>query len=199
MALDTYNPISIIAALLANSSHRLHSTLSHPHIRCNPHQLVPAGVPGWGSWVKNSSLHWHPQETEQRIQISASLNTQPWLKSSLYQLCGLRKGWMQHILPLHLGRRSLYQALFPPIRLRFSCSSQAFPAQLQQHSTQREQYLPSKQHLKQHKPLRKQPPAFSLVTWCWWQGDTRKPRVSTVWEQQDKLRNSSTRNNCKLL
>lgn len=64
MVHHTYNPISIIAALLANSRHRLHSVLSHPHIRCNPQQPVPAGAPGWGSRMENSLLHWHSWETE---------------------------------------------------------------------------------------------------------------------------------------
>lgn len=91
MVHHTYNPISIIAALLANSCHRLHSVLSHPHIRCNPHQPVPAGAPGWGSRMENSSLHWHSWETENSdFSKSEPLVKPPQLKTPLYHLCFLR-------------------------------------------------------------------------------------------------------------
>lgn len=102
MVHHTYNPISIIAALLANSRHRLHSVLSHPHIRCNPQQPVPAGAPGWGSRMENSLLHWQSWETENsdfgKSEPCTSAEATP-----VSPLCpeGPRKGWMQHVLLLH--------------------------------------------------------------------------------------------------
>lgn len=143
-----YNPISIIAALLANSRHRLHSVLSHPHIRCNPHQPVPAGAPGWGNRMENSSLHWHSWETEKRTQTSASLN--PCITSVSW---GPKEG-MDVACPSPV---SPTPPLFS-VCLRCSCGSQALPPRLQKCSVWREWCLPLRQHLKQHKWLRKQPP-----------------------------------------
>lgn len=145
MVHHTYNPISIIAALLANSRHRLHSVLSHPHIRCNPQQPVPAGAPGWGSRMENSLLHWHSWETENsdfgKSEPCTSAEATP-----VSPLClkGPRKEWMQHVLLLH----SLPLLQLLSVCLQCSHSRQALCAQLQKCSTWREWCLLLKQHLK---------------------------------------------------
>lgn len=176
MALHTYNPISIIAALLANSRHRLHSALSHPHIRCNPHQPVPAGAPGWGSRVENSSLHWHPRETEQRTQISGSLNPPPLrLKSSLYQLC-----------PLRARGRDGCSTSFPPTEEGEVCTRLlSLPSDLDlvpaaklslhnyNNARHRGSYIFHRSSIWNNSTSHQESdlPAFSSLASCWWQGD----------------------------
>lgn len=160
MVHHTYNPISIIAALLANSCHRLHSVLSHPHIRCNPHQPVPAGVPGWGSRMENSSLHWHSWETENSdFGKSEPLVKPPQLKTPLYHLCFLRAQGRDGCSMFFSSTLSYSPTPFCLPQMQSQQPSSPY-AQLQKCSTWREWCLPLKQHLKQHKSLRKQSP-------CW--------------------------------
>lgn len=195
MVHHTYNPISIIAALLANSCHRLHSVLSHPHIRCNPHQPVPAGVPGWGSRMENSSLHWHSWETENSdFGKSEPLGKPPQLKTPLYHLCFLRAQGRDRCSMFF----SSYSLLLPHSFL--SALDAVTAAKLSICTITKmlnvEGVMSSIEAA--FETARVTEKAKSLLTLCWWLKDRQKTCVSTVREQLDKLKNSFAESNCKL-